>query len=264
MAVGTVSREDSQIAEEATVATEPSKVPVHVAMIMDGNGRWAADRGLPRVEGHRAGVETVRMAVEESRRAGVRYLTLYAFSSENWGRPATEVDALMRFFEYYLGVEAQKLAENGVRLRAIGEVEKLPSAVRAALDKAKAVTAESSSLELVLAVSYGGRDEIISACRGIVRAVQRGELAEADISPASFSRFLYAPDIPDPDLLIRTSEEYRISNFLLWQLAYTEIVVSKKAWPEFSREDFHAAIAEYGRRTRRFGLTDEQLTVQGS
>jgi len=247
------------------VSTSPSgflpNVPQHVAIIMDGNGRWAKGRGLPRIEGHRAGMKTVREIVEESRTLGVRYLTLFAFSTENWQRPSDEVSLLMRLFIQYLESELEVLLKNGVRLRAIGDLSRLPPAVRKMLEDNIERTRDQSELSLILAVSYGGRDEILRAARACITAAKSGEIDPQHLTEQQFAQFLDAPDIPDPDLLIRTSDEFRISNFLLWQLAYAEIVVTSLRWPEFSREEFKRCLTEFGQRTRRFGKTDEQLTV---
>ena len=238
------------------------KMPRHVAIIMDGNGRWAKARFLPRVAGHAAGAKTVREIVEETRALGIRYLTLFSFSSENWSRPASEVQALMELFVHHLEKELPTLLKNGVRLRAIGELSRLPPPVRERLERTVAQTEHLDGLDLILAISYGGRDEIVHAARVLAERVQSRELAPDEISIEEFSRALYAPEVPDPDLLIRTSDENRISNFLLWQLAYTEIVVSPVLWPEFSREEYRRCLREFAGRVRRFGLTDEQLEAE--
>jgi undecaprenyl diphosphate synthase len=227
-------------------------------MIMDGNGRWAKERHLPRIEGHRAGAKTVRMAVEHCRRLGIRYLTLYTFSSENWNRPADEVSMLMRLFEQHLLSERELFQKNDIRLRAIGDRTKLPSSVQQVLKETEELTRSNSSLQLILAVSYGGRDEIVHAAKTLARKVSEGELTPDEIDGGVFQSALYAPDVPDPDLLIRTSDELRISNFLLWQLAYTEIVVTNLRWPEFGQDEFDRCLQVYAGRVRRFGLTDEQ------
>lgn len=238
---------------------EDKALPRHVAIIMDGNGRWARERRLPRVEGHRMGAKTVRMVVEESRKLGIRYLTLFAFSTENWKRPRPEVNTLMRLFRQYLLSERELLIENGVRLRAIGRRESLPEVTRSALEEIERATEHLQGMELILALSYGGRDELVQATQSIARKVKEGSLGVEDISEKSIQDHLFAPDIPDPDLLIRTSREYRISNFLLWQLAYSEIVVSPLYWPAFTKDAFMECLAEYSTRSRRFGLTSEQL-----
>jgi undecaprenyl diphosphate synthase len=234
-------------------------LPRHVAIIMDGNGRWANERHLPRAEGHRAGAKSVRTVVEESRRLGIRYLTLYAFSTENWKRPADEVSALMKLFELHLAKELERLTGNGVRLRAIGDLTRLPAGVRSALDRTIELTVEMDGMDLILAVSYGGREEIAAACRRIAADVAGGHLVCDRVNEETLSSYLYAPDVPDPDLLIRTSGECRISNFLLWQVAYAEIVVSPVLWPDFSKDEFSRCLSEYSRRNRRFGLTGEQI-----
>lgn len=226
---------------------------------MDGNGRWAKKRLLPRVEGHRNGAKTVRMAVEECRRLGIRYLTLYTFSTENWGRPGAEVSALMKLFEHYLGSEIEALCKNNVRLRAIGELEKLPEGVRAALTRGMQDTVSNTGLDLILAVSYGSREELTRAVKEIARRAVAGELQPEEINQSLISASLYAPDVPDPDLLIRTSGECRVSNFLLWQLAYAEIVISPLLWPEFDKAELSRCLDEFSSRQRRFGLTGEQL-----
>ena len=227
---------------------------------MDGNGRWAAQRKLPRVEGHRAGAKTVRMVVEECCRAGIEYLTLFAFSTENWKRPAPEVQALMKLFEQYLRAESKLLLENGVRLKVLGDNSRLPDGVQRAIVEAEGATAKGQRLQLNLAVSYGGRAEITFAARSLATRVLRGELKPEEISEESFAGALYLPDVPDPELLIRTSAELRISNFLLWQLAYAEIVVSPVFWPDFTKEEFQRCLTEFNGRIRRFGLTGEQLS----
>ncbi len=237
-------------------------VPRHVAIIMDGNGRWAGSRGLPRVEGHRAGVRSVRSVVEESRRLGVRYLTLFCFSSENWKRPKAEVSALMSLFKSHLDSELDLMLRNDIRLRAVGELSKLPAFVQDTLKVREERTARLSGMDLVLAVSYGGREEIVHASRQIAARVKSGEIELSQINEQTFSQSLYAADIPDPDLLIRTSGENRISNFLLWQLAYTEIVVSPVYWPDFDAKEYQRCIQEFNGRARRFGLTAEQVSEQ--
>lgn len=245
--------------EKMTVVLDPERIPQHIACIMDGNGRWARQRGLPRVEGHRAGAKTVRMVVEECRRLGVKYLTLFAFSSENWKRPDQEVGALMGLFHRYLNAELDRLCENDIRLRVIGDRSRLPEYVLDSLVRAEERSQVHGGMQLILAVSYGARDEIIGAARSLAARVERGDIRVDEIDEAIFSSALYTKDIPDPDLLIRTSNEFRISNFLLWQLAYSEIVVSELLWPEFSAEKLHECISAYQRRERRFGLTSEQI-----
>jgi undecaprenyl diphosphate synthase len=235
-------------------------VPRHVAVIMDGNGRWARQRRWNRIRGHREGIESVRAVVRAARNAGVRYLTLYAFSSENWGRPSGEVRALMAMLRRFLRAEVPELKSEGVRVRAIGEVDNLPGPSLKAVRWAEAETAECEVLDLVLALSYGGRAEILSAVRGLLQAHTPPE----EIDEVRFRRFLYAPDLPDPDLLIRTSGELRVSNFLLWQIAYAEIYVTDVLWPDFREDDFEQALRDYAGRERRFGLTAEQIRGEES
>ncbi|MCB1089577.1 MAG: isoprenyl transferase, partial [Verrucomicrobiae bacterium] len=221
--------------------------------IMDGNGRWAEERGLPRRDGHRAGADSVRACVEACGDLGVEYLTLYAFSSENWKRPKTEVDALMRLLEAFLKEKTKEMRRRNVRLQAIGRIDLLPDRCQKQLHRAIEETAENSGLTLVLALSYGSREEIIDGVKSVVRAVRDGHIDEAMITPDLFSKHLYTRYYPDPDLLIRTSGEMRISNFLLWQISYAEIYITKRLWPDFRHDDLNEAVAEYGRRHRRYG-----------
>ncbi len=229
------------------------EIPCHIAAIMDGNGRWAAERGLPRREGHRAGAESVRACVEACQELGVKWLTLYAFSSENWKRPATEVEALMLLLDKFLKDKTPELEERGVRLKAIGRLDMLPKRTRRHLEKTIERTADAKGMTLVLALSYGGREEIVDACKRIASQAKSGELEPEEIDNELFSENLYGPDIPDPDLLIRTSGEMRLSNFLLWQVSYSELVIVPKFWPDFDKTDLHDAVAEFTRRHRRFG-----------
>ena len=226
---------------------------------MDGNGRWAKKKGLPRLEGHRAGAKTVRMIAEECRKLRIRYVTLFTFSTENWERPADEVGGLMDLFTEYLVAEQETLSKNNIRLRAIGDLSRLKDSVRDSLTKTSECTDGGAEMDLVLALSYGGREEILEAARRFARDCVEGKSSSEKLSEEAFRGYLYAPDIPDPDLLIRTSDEYRISNFLLWQLAYSEIVITPALWPDFSRDDLYKCFQDYQRRTRRFGKTDEQL-----
>ncbi len=228
-------------------------IPQHVAIIMDGNGRWAKARGLPRVAGHRRGAESVRNAVEAAGELGVRYLTLFGFSSENWRRPADEVSDLMGLLRHYLRSEIAELHGKGVRVRVIGDRTRLPADVVALVDGAEETTRANTRLDLVIALSYGGRDELVMAARELAKAARRGEIDPETIDEVAFARRLYTADIPDPDLLVRTSGEKRISNFLLWQCAYTEFVFLDVLWPDFGRREFEAALAEFGRRERRYG-----------
>ncbi len=233
--------------------TAAGALPVHVAIIMDGNRRWARARGLPPVAGHRQGAQAVRRAVEAAVRHGVRYLTLYAFSSENWRRPIGEVGELMKLLRFYLRREVDALDENQVRLRVIGERSRLDPGIVELIAKAEERTARNRRMDLVIALDYGGRQEIVRAARAIAEAVRDRRLDPAAIDESLFASALYAADMPDPDLLIRTSGEQRISNFLLWQLAYTELVFLPIGWPDFSEEHLASALAEFARRERRYG-----------
>lgn len=224
-------------------------VPTHVAVIMDGNGRWAAARGLPRAAGHREGTKAVRRTIEAAMTNGVRYLTLFAFSSENWRRPPSEVKDLTFLLKYYLRSELQELHAQGVRLRVIGETERFGEVLVKELRMAEEKTADNRRLTLVLALSYGGRAEIVAAAR---RAMQAG-LKPEELTEQNFSDFMDTAGIPDPDLVIRTSGEQRVSNFLLWQLAYAEIWFTKALWPDFCAQDFSKALEDYAGRERRFG-----------
>jgi len=228
-------------------------VPVHVAVIMDGNGRWAKQRGLPRVEGHRNGVESVRQIVRTAGEVGVKYLTLYAFSVENWTRPKDEVDTLMKYLARFLKNEIGELTRNNVRLEVIGQIYRLPEFVQAQLAKTREALAKNNGLTLILALSYGGRQEIIEAVRSIATKVKEGKLDPAEINEQALTQHLNTSPYPDPDLLIRTSGELRVSNFLLWQISYTEFVVTQTLWPDFRKAEFFAALEEYTRRHRRFG-----------
>jgi len=229
-------------------------IPTHVAIIMDGNGRWAKHRRLPRVEGHRHGVESVRAVVRAAGETGVKYLTLYAFSVENWNRPKDEVDTLMKYLARFLKTEIGELNRNNVRLDAVGQIYRLPKFVQEQLQKTKAALAKNNGLTLILALSYGGRTEIVEAARSMAQKVKDGRLEPAEINEHLFSQHLYTCHYPDPDLLIRTSGEMRISNFLLWQISYAELVVTPTLWPDFRKPQFFEALEEYTRRHRRFGL----------
>jgi undecaprenyl diphosphate synthase len=227
--------------------------PAHVAIIMDGNGRWATARGLPRVAGHREGVKAARAIVRAADAVGLRYLTLYAFSTENWNRPEDEVTMLMRLLEESIYRELPELMENNVRFRVIGRTAGVPLPVRRGLEHVVAGTAKNTGLTLLVAFNYGGRDELLDAFRVLARRVQTGELAPDGISEADVSGALYTDGVPDPDLLIRTSGEMRVSNFLLWQIAYTELWITPTLWPDFGAGDLYRAVADFQRRTRRFG-----------
>ena len=243
----------------APAAPERAQVPGHIAIIMDGNGRWAKQRGLPRIEGHRRGVETVRTVTFAARDLGVRQLTLYAFSAENWNRPADEVGALMGLLEFYLKKELATFVRDRVRLRTIGRTEELPAGVQRLLRDTIEKTKDFTDYTLVLALNYGARTEVVDAARAYAAAVAAGTEKLNDGSWDTFQRYLYTADMPDPDLVIRTSGETRISNFLLMQAAYAELIFTPTLWPDFTKADLAAAIAEYGQLERRFGLTSEQV-----
>jgi undecaprenyl diphosphate synthase len=228
-------------------------LPAHVAVIMDGNGRWAKQRGLPRVEGHRNGVESVRAVVRACGEVGIKYLTLYAFSVENWNRPKDEVDTLMKYLARFLKNEIGELNRSNVRLEVIGQIYRLPEFVQEQLKKTQAALAKNNGLTLILALSYGGRQEIVEAVRAIASKAKAGKLEPAEINEQIISQHLYTHQYPDPDLLIRTSGELRVSNFLLWQISYAEFVVTPTLWPDFRKAELFAALEEYTRRHRRFG-----------
>jgi undecaprenyl diphosphate synthase len=241
-------------APEATLsAIGGVEVPRHVAIIMDGNGRWAAARGLPRVEGHRRGVEALRRTVRAAGEIGIQYVTIFSFSSENWSRPATEIRDLMGLLRRFIRNDLAELHKNGIRVRVIGERDDLEADVRRLLEEAEELTRANDRLTLVVAFNYGARQEIAGAVKRMVQDVASGKLDPADINADTVSRFLDAPDLPDPDLIIRTSGEQRLSNFLLWQAAYSELVFVPTFWPDFDRATLEGAIAEYSRRERRFG-----------
>lgn len=243
---------------------ERARVPRHIAIVMDGNGRWAERRGRPRAFGHRAGVQAVRKAIECCLRAGVEALTLFAFSSENWKRPATEVRALMDLFLRSLRREARELAENGVGLRFIGDRARFSPELQAQMASAEALAPQALKLTLNIAVNYGGRWDILEATRALAREVAAGQLQPEDIDQARFECHLSLAALPEPDLFIRTGGEARISNFLLWHLAYTELHFTDVLWPDFGEADFAAALAEYAARERRFGLTGAQVRAAGA
>jgi len=238
---------------------EAKYIPRHVAIIMDGNGRWAEGRGLSRIEGHRAGLESVRAVVRAAHELGVRWLTLYAFSLENWNRPKHEVDELMRLLERYLELEIDEVHRNGIQVRAIGRMDRLAASARARIEDAVARTRSNREMTLVFAVSYGGRAEIVDAARRLLRDAESGKVDPERLDEKTFAAYLYDPELPDPDLLIRTGAESRVSNFLLWQIAYAELYTTQAMWPEFRKPDLEAAIAEYQTRERRFGLTSAQV-----
>jgi undecaprenyl diphosphate synthase len=238
---------------------QPEKVPCHLAVIMDGNGRWAKERMLRRIVGHQKGVETVRSIVEECSRLGIRYLTLFAFSSENWLRPKTEVRALMALLKRYIKTEISRMMQNNIRFNVIGNRGDLPPDVNLVVDNAIAGTAANTGMTLTLALSYGGRQEIINAAKLLAEEIASGKISPDSVDDAVFDRYLYSAGMPDPDLLIRTSGEMRISNFLLWQLAYTELYFTEVNWPDFDLGELHKSLLDYQARERRFGRTSDQL-----
>jgi undecaprenyl diphosphate synthase len=230
-----------------------TSLPQHVAVIMDGNGRWAKQRGLPRIEGHRQGAESARAIIRNAGELGIKYLTLYAFSAENWNRPKEEVDALMKYLVHYLKTETPELNKNNVRLEVIGQIWRLPDLVQEHLKKSIATLAKNNGLTLIMALSYGSRIEIVDAVRRLADKVKSGQIEPADITEKVISDHLWTRSIPDPDLLIRTSGEMRVSNFLLWQISYSELVFTPTLWPDFRKPQLFAALEEYARRNRRFG-----------
>lgn len=233
---------------------DPDRLPRHVAVIMDGNGRWAKQRIMNRVKGHERGTETVRTIVRANRALNIPVLTLYAFSTENWQRSKAEVTALMAILDRFLKSERKEMMENDIRLNAIGQVDRLPNFVQKALEETMQATAQNRSMTLNLALSYGARNEIVRMVRAIAEKSISGDIAPEAITEQLVSEHLYTADFPDPDLLIRTSGEMRISNFLLWQIAYSEIFVTKTLWPDFSKEEYHKILKEYQQRDRRFGI----------
>ena len=241
----------------------PDRMPRHVAIIMDGNGRWAEARGLQRSRGYLAGVESVKQIVRSVHDLGMEFLTLYAFSSENWNRPDAEVTELMRLLEIYLDENIAEAQERGVWLRVMGRLERLPESTRAAVERAVEATLDNPNGDLIFALSYGGRTEIVDAARELIREVEAGRLDPDLLDEKAFAAHLYLPDVPDPDLLIRTGDECRISNFLLWQIAYAEIHTTPTMWPDFRREHLETAIRDYQSRERRFGMTSAQVETGG-
>lgn len=228
-------------------------IPRHVAIIMDGNGRWAKQHGVPRLKGHEQGAQSVEAVLRACKRSGIQYLTLYAFSTENWVRPPSEIKGLMHILTQFLKTHETDMLQEKIRLRAIGRLHDLPRPVFNELQRVMKATEHFTQRQLILALSYGGRDEITQAVRAIARRVQDGKLAVRDIDEALIARHLFAPDVPDPDLLIRTSGEMRLSNFMLWQASYTELYVTETLWPDFREDAFAKALAAYARRQRRFG-----------
>lgn len=243
---------------------DPKRIPRHVAVIMDGNGRWAKSRGLPRIEGHKAGIEAVKAAVEAALELKLGYLTLYAFSVENWKRPPLEVAALFRLLSHYLASESKRILERDIRFRVIGRIRDLNPAVRGKLNRMMAQTERARGMTLTLALSYGGRTELADACTGLVEASLSG-LRTGPVTVDEVAARLYAPDLPDPDLLIRTSGEFRVSNFLLWQIAYAELCILDVLWPDFREPHFYEAVLDFQRRERRYGgVGEEKASLRGS
>ena len=237
------------------ILIDPKRLPKHVAVIMDGNGRWAKKRGISRVRGHEKGAEAVREIVRTSREIGISWLTLYAFSEENWKRPKHEIQALMKLLNRFLKGELKEMQDNGIRLQTIGRTQKLPDDTRKILLKIIKKTASNKDMVLTLALSYGGRQEIMDAIKNIAMMIEGGRISASEISEQMISNALYTAGMPEPDLLIRTSGECRISNFLLWQIAYTELYITPTLWPDFGKEEYLAAIQDFQERERRFGAT---------
>lgn len=239
---------------------DKSQLPKHVAIIMDGNGRWARLRGKSRLEGHRRGKASVKAVLELTRRLGISYLSLYAFSAENWQRPKAEVEALMALLEHYLIVEQVNMMRHGIRLMAIGDRTRLPRSVQSTLDRAMNATKDNKGLTVILALSYSGRNDIVQMVRRIAAKVKQGDCNVEDVDEALISAHMETAAIPDPDLLIRTSGEIRVSNFFLWQIPYTELYITPVLWPDFREEEYLEALMEFQQRQRRFGRTQEQIT----
>jgi len=246
--------------EELIGLIDRDHLPRHIAIIMDGNGRWARMRGLPRIAGHREGINSVREVVTCCREIGIKVLTMYAFSAENWKRPELEVNALMMFLEEYLQRELKTLMENDIRFMTIGQIYKLPGSVQEWIRKVVKETENNRAMILNIALSYGGRTEIVDAVKEIARDAMDGKISLEDIDIDLISNYMYTGDLPDPDLMIRTSGETRISNFLLWQIAYAELYFTKTLWPDFRRHDLLLAILDYQQRERRFGMVEEQIS----
>ncbi|HOK13847.1 MAG TPA: isoprenyl transferase [Candidatus Kapabacteria bacterium] len=255
-------KEDDKLKQEALL--RQGKLPHHIAVIMDGNGRWATERNLPRIAGHKEGIESVREIVKASSQLGIGYLTLYAFSIENWKRPSAEVQGLMLLLEHYLKTEIDELHNNNVRFLTIGKLSSLPKNVQKLIKSAQEKTKNNKGLTLTLALSYSGRWDIVRAVQMIALDVRRGKISPEDISEEKFSSYLQTNSLPAPDLVIRTSGEMRLSNFLLWEVAYSEFYITNKYWPDFRREDFYNSIESYMQRERRFGKTSSQLRDEKS
>ena len=244
---------NSSLPKQLPSDLDVQRLPKHVAVIMDGNGRWAKQRGLPRIVGHRRGVDTLKSLLRCCKDWGVQALTAYAFSTENWGRPLNEVEFLMMLFERVLRRELQEMIDEGVQIHFVGDLEALPMTLQTEIQRAMAATKDNHTIKFIVATNYGGRREIIQACRNIASKVQHNQINLDDIDECLFERHLYTAGIIDPDLLIRTSGEMRVSNFLLWQMAYAELYVTKTLWPDFDRDEFHQALKDFQDRHRRFG-----------
>jgi undecaprenyl diphosphate synthase len=239
--------------EKLPADLEQERLPNHVAVIMDGNGRWAKNRGLPRIAGHRRGASALKELLRCCKDWGIQVLTSYAFSTENWGRPTGEVDFLMSLFEGKLRQELEEMVDEDVQIQFIGNLQALPKSLQAEIERSVAATRDNRGIRFRVATNYGGRQEIVQACRAIATQVQEGKLQPEEIDEVLFKRYLYTADVCDPDLLIRTSGEMRLSNFLLWQMAYSEIYITDTLWPDFDRSEFHRALSDYQQRSRRFG-----------
>ena len=248
--------------QAATPSIDTTRLPQHVAIIMDGNGRWAQRRGMSRIEGHKRGKDSVRAIVETSRRLGIKWLSLFAFSTENWDRPRREVNALMGLLRRYLRTELRKMMKNEIRLLAIGDLTRLPAGLQDDLQKTIAATKDNAGMTVVLAVSYSGREDILQATRALAQDVASARLAPGDINASVFNSYLATGAMPDPDLLIRTSGEMRISNFFLWPLAYTEVYVTATLWPDFREAEFVEALMHFQQRERRFGRVVDVARVE--
>jgi undecaprenyl diphosphate synthase len=248
------------MAEFQPITQTPARVPQHVAIIMDGNGRWAEHRGISRNEGHKQGLESLRAAVRGANDLGIQWLTLYAFSLENWSRPKSEVESLMGLLEHYLETEIDEVMEKGIELRCIGRTDRLPPRIRDGVAAAVERTRGNREMRLIFALSYGGRAEIVDAARKLLRDAELGNVDPERLDEKMFAAYLYDPEVPDPDLLIRTGAESRVSNFLLWQIAYSEIYTTEIMWPDFREADLARAVQEYQNRERRFGLTSAQVS----
>jgi len=242
----------------------PKQMPRHIAIIMDGNGRWAQRQGLSRIQGHQRGLDAAQRVVEACEELGIRILTLYAFSKENWRRPRKEVNALMRFLQNHVRKRQRELQERNIRVNIIGDLADLPASIRDLLVETEEMTRHKDGLTVNLALSYGGRSEIVAGVRKIIDEVAAGRITKDDITLETFSRYLFTRDLPDPDLLIRTSGELRISNFLLWHIAYTELYFTSTLWPDFGKEDLIQACIAYQNRERRYGLTASQIREDGA